>query len=402
MRLLAAPLTALLLGLLAAAPALAQQPDPFAAPNLLMNAARLRELKDALLRGDPFVQALRDQVLAEADPFLVRAPDPVVGELKIPAFYGSQKARQQALARQVRTDAWGAHALALAFALTDDPRYADQAERYVQAWVDRCTRPVDGGRWYDLIPYYRKGDTALVVSYGFPSFLCAWDLLRGLARIDAAEQARFVAWLDPFVAYLRDELAYQDNAHAWQVWFLLAAAHVREDRALFAAAVDMYRRGFDRAPCPDGALGRELLRGEKAATYSLMAIEGLLQAVAVAERHGYPLRDLRATRTPLGVHLPGAGLTLADVVDNLADFLDDPRRWVHEHRLLLPAQVNGPARPTEWGWCFELAYALWEDPRHAGYTAEAPYGLTPPRAYTLAFATLHFRPLPGARSPLAP
>lgn len=396
-------LLALAVCLVSATPALAQQPDPFAAPNLLMSGARLQELQGALGRGDPFVVQLRDQVLREADPFLLRDPDPVVGVLKVPAFYGPGKDRQRALARQVRTDAWGAHALALAFALSGDPRYADQAERYLQAWVGACTRPVHGGEWYYLLPYFVRGDTALVMSYSFPSFLCAWDLLRGLGRIDPGEQARFVSWLRPFVDYHRDELAYRDNAHAWQVLFLLCAAHVSEDRALFAAAVDMHRRGLERAICPGGALGRELLRGEKAATYSLMAIEALLQAVAIAERHGHAgLRDLRATRSPLGAPLPGAGLGLFDVVDDLADFLDDPARWARDHRPLVPASVHGPARATEWGWCFELAHALWSDPRHAGYTAEAPYGLTPPRAYTLAYATLHFRTLPGGRSPLAP
>jgi hypothetical protein len=392
------------LALLALAPrGAAQQPDPFTAPNLLMTADRLRELRAGIAANDPFVLALRDQVVAEADPFLTRDPDPVTGALKIPVYYGSQRATQQALARRLRTDAWGAHALALAYALTDDLRYADQAERYVFAWVDRCTRPVDGGHWYDLLPYYRKGDTALVMSYIFPSFFYAYDLLRGLGRIDAGEHARFVAWLRPFVAYYRDEEGYLDNHHAWQALFLAAAAHVTEDRALFAAAVDMYRHGLDSACLADGALGRELLRGEKAATYSLMALEAMLQTVAIAERHGYAgLRDLRATRTPLGLRLPGAGLTLADMVDDLADFLDAPTAWVHAHRLILPRTVNGPARPTEWGWLFELAYALDGDPRHAGYTAEAPYGLSPPRAYTLAFATLYFRPLPGGRSPLAP
>jgi hypothetical protein len=393
----------LALTLLAATPALAQQPDPFDPLNLLLTRERLRELEDALAAGDPLVTACRDQVLQEAAPFLARDPDPIVGVLKAPAYYGWQRAQQQAVTRRLRGDAWGAHALALAFALTNDVRYAAQAERYLFAWVDRCARPADGGEPWMLVPYLVKGDTGIIISYSFPSFFYAYDLLRGLGQIDAAEHSRFVAWLQPFIGYYRAEVGWRDNQHAWQALFLATAAHVTEDRALFDDAVARYRRNLDSAPLPSGTLGRELLRGEKAATYSLMAIEAMLQLVAIAERHGHAgLRDLRATRTPLGTRHRGQGPTLHDVVDDLADLLADPGRWRRAHRVaLLGKTPAGPARATEWGWAFELAFALWEDPRHASLTAEAPYGLTPARSYTTAFATLHFRPLNG-RSPLAP
>ncbi|MCO5169941.1 MAG: alginate lyase family protein [Planctomycetes bacterium] len=387
-------LVALLLVAAGSTPAAAQ--DPFAPLNLLMTERRLRELQGALSRGDPLVVAMRDQVVAEATPLLARAPDPIRGVLKVPGYYTKKRAQQQAITRRLRGDARGAHTLALAFALTGDARFADQAQRYLDAWMSSLTRPVDGGEWYHAFVLQRRGDTPIVMSYSFPAFFYAHDLLRGLGRVDAAAQARFVAWLRPFVDYHRREERYKDNHHAWQCLFLATAAHVTEDRALFAEAVARYRRAFDAQVCPDGSLGRELLRGERAATYSLMATEAMLQVVVIAERHGHAnLRDLRATRTPL--RLPNrARPRLFEVVDHLAWFVHDPAAWRRAHRLVLRGkQVNGPARLTDWGWCFEVAHALWGDPRHLALAGAAPYGLGEPRVYTLDFATLHFRPLPA-------
>jgi hypothetical protein len=382
----------LALVLCAAAPALAQPArDPFDPLNLLLTEERLRQVHDQLALGDPLAVAARDQVVAEAAPFMARDPDPIHGVLKVPGFYTSKRAQQQAITRRLRGDAWGAHALALAFAVTGDLRYADRAERYLFAWVDHLTRPVDGGEWWHFLILQKRGDTPLVMSYSFPSFFYAYDLLRGLGRIDAAEHARFVAWVRPFVDYHRREELWKDNSHAWQSLFLATAAHVTQDRALFDQALRQYRRGFASQLCRDGALGRELLRGSRAATYTLMALEAMLQVVAIGERHGHTgLRDLRAS----------SGARLVDTVDRVATFVVDPADWQRAYGLLLPSTVNGPASRSEWGWCFELAHALWGGSNHLSLAADAPYGLQPPRAYTLAFATLYFRPFPGLPSPL--
>lgn len=368
------------LAALAAGPLRAQPapPDPFASPNLLLSGERLRQVRVRIGQGDPLMQAARDQVLAEAGAFLTRPPDPIQGVLEVPGFYTRHRARQQALTRRLRTDAAGAHALALAWALTDDPAWADQAERYLFAWVDALSGARDGqGPWYCL---GGGGDTRLVITYSFPAMCFAHDLLRGTGRIDAGEEARFRAWLARFVAYARPEQAWKDNGHAWQCLFLVVAGHALADRALLDEGVSRFRRAFAGALCPDGRLSRELLRGEKAATYSLMALEAMLQLVVVAERHGHAgLRDLQA-----------GGLRRA--VDRLGGFVRDPASWRHP---LLPARLNGPASPGEWGWLFEAAHALWSDPAHLALASQAPYGVQAPRAYTLACATLAFRPLSG-------
>jgi hypothetical protein len=376
--------------------------DPFAPMNLLLTEQRLAQVKSQLAIGDPLLVRARDQLVAEADAVVGRPPHPIVGVLEVPGFYTKHQARQQAITRQLRGDASAAHALAMAFAITGDARYADQAEAYLGAWVASLTTPKDGGAWWQVVIDEHRGDTRLVITYAFPHLLYAHDVLRGLGRIDAAEHARFVAWLRPFVDYARAEVLFKNNHHDWQCLFLAAAAHVTQDRALFDLAIRRFRAAFAVKLCPDGALGRELVRGEKAATYTLMALEAMLQTVAIGERHGYAgLRDLTSTiavavpghgprATPSSRRAPGA--TLRQAVDHLTDFVLDPQSWQRAHRLL-PSTVNGPSQQMEWGWFFEMAHALWKDPRHLALCDDAPYGVTPARAYTSAYTTICFRPL---------
>lgn len=364
-------------------------PSPFDGLNLLLTRQRLDEVKDAVRRGHPLMTQCRDQVVADAAAFLTRDPDPIVGVLKVPGFYTSQRARQQQITRQVRGDAYGANCLALAYALTDDVRYADRAERYLFAWVDSLTGAKDDAKWYQFLN--PRGDTPLVIAYSFPSFINAYDVLRGLGRIDAAEEARFTTWLRKFVAYHRKEEGFLNNHHAWQTYFLAASAHVLGDRALFAEAIDRYRRAYHHQVGAKGALWRELIRREKAATYTLMALEGMMQTVLVAERHGdTSLRGLEA-KGLFGKKGDGH-VTIQRAVDHLRAFIDDPRAWRRHRWLTWTSSINAPARPSEWGYLFELAQGWW-GPSYAPYTADAPYGLTPPRCYTLSYATLLFRPI---------
>lgn len=382
--------------------------DPFAPLNLLLTEPRLAQVRSQLALGDPLLVRARDQLVAEADLVVSRPPNPIVGVLEVPGFYTKHRARQQAITQQLRGDASAAHSLAMAFAVTGDAKYADQAEAYLGAWVGALTYPKDGGEWWQVVIDEQRGDTRLVITYAFPHLLYAHDVLRGLGRVDPAEHARFVAWLRPFVDYCRQEVCFKNNHHDWQCLFLAAAAHVTQDRALFDLAMRRFRAAFAVKLCPDGALGRELLRGEKAATYTLMALEAMLQTVAIGERHGYAgLRDLTSTitvavpghgprGTPSSTRAPGA--TLRQAVDHLTDFVLDPQSWQRAHRLL-PSAVNGPASRTEWGWFFEMAHALWKDPRHLALCDDAPFGVTPPRAYTSAYTTICFRPLGNGLPP---
>ena len=353
--------------------------DPFASPNLLVTRDRLDAVQAAVAAGDPLMIAARQQVLDQAQGFLARDPDPIVGPLKVPGFYTKEKETQRAIARRLRGDAWGAYCLALAGALTGEERYLAAAERYLFAWVDSLTRPERWGK--GLIN--RAGDTAIVSSYSLPNFCFAYDLLRGQGRIDAAEEARFSTWLRRFVEFHDHRALFRNNHDTWRVLFRLCAAHVLGDAGLFARSLDDYRATFRAQVGRKGAMWRELVRGKKAATYTLMNLEAMVQIVHIAEGHGVnDLRDLKPR-----------GATLRDAILRLVSFVEDPKSWSRHRWLTWNKRLNGPAHPAEWGYVFEVPAAWWGDARYSPLIAGAPYGLTPPRSYTLGFATLLFRPI---------
>ncbi|MGE0713117.1 MAG: alginate lyase family protein [Planctomycetota bacterium] len=359
------------------APALAQ-PDPFHPLNLLLTQQRIDEVQRGVAT-DPVLKAARDRLYAEAQGYLTRTPDPIQGVLRIPGYYTKQRALQQQITRQLRGDAYAARCLALAWAFGAGPDYARKAKEFLFAWVQNLTRPADGPRAF-LLPW---GDTPLVISYSFPHFCYAFDVLEGTGQLSAAEGASFRAWLRPFVDYLRRPEPVLNNHYDWRLLFLLAGAHVLRDKPLFQQAVDEYRRVQPRQIGGSGAMWRELLRGKKAATYSLMALEAKVQAVVIAEAHGAAgLRDLGASGSRAGY--------LRRAIDHLLGFVKKPSSWRRHFLLTWHWNLNGPSAPDAWGWIFELPAAWWGD---ASYLAArgGPRGLNPERAYTLSYPVLLFR-----------
>lgn len=407
------PVAVALISVAWASPLAAQ--DPFQGPNLLLTRDRVRALQAARAANDPLVVAAWDEAVRAADRALGHTPDPIRGRLKIPGFYTKGKATQQAITRRLRGDGYAAAALAYGFALTGRADYADRAEAIVFAWVDNLGPPQDGGAWYLRFVGEHRGDTPIVTYYSFPLFLQAYDVLAGAGRIDAGERARFEAWLRPYVAYLQREERYKNNHHAWQCAFLLAAGHCLRDRALIDRAAGYLRNGLRHYVARDGSLWRELVRKEKAATYTVMALEGAMLAVTFAERHGHAgLRLQRADRRGLGstialralafrpfggLPVPKDGGTLRDAIGLLRDFVHDPRSWDRFEPLTRTRALNGPAAPTDWGWLFEHAHAWWGDARDLALAGAAPYGLQPPRAYATPHATLCLRPLTPPPTP---
>ena len=386
------PLFALALILAWPLAAAANQPDPFQPMNLLLRAERVREVQAALPR-DAFLRAARDRLLQRATSLLSHAPDPIRGELKVPGFYGPQRDEQRRITRRLRGDAHAAHTLALAAAFGAGPAEGDHAKAILMAWVDALTLPRDGPAMF-LLP---RGDTPIVISYSFPHFLYAFDLLDGLGRLSAGEAARFRAWLRPFVDYMRRPEPIRNNHHDWRMLFLACAAHVLRDPALFAEAVRGYQGALPSQVSRDGSMWRELVRGEKAATYSVMALEAKLQLVEIARHHGYPdlheeLARYRRAGPPKRPRRWGSYQPLRAALDRVLDFVDDPDSWRCYLLWTRSRDLKGPAQPADWGWLCELPARWWGDPRHLRARGAQPYGAHPPRAYTLIFPGLLFRP----------
>jgi hypothetical protein len=384
--------------------------------NLLLTRQRLLELQAAVQNGDPIATQACTNAIADADAALQQTPNPIQGVFSVPSFYGSQQALQQQLTAQIRTDGRAALALATGYALTGQQSYADASKQFIWAWVTNLTQPQDGagdGGWTAVIDWIigeTGGDTALVTHYSFPLFIYAYDVLNGFGQISSNEQDQFKSWLAPFINYRLSEERFVNNHQCWQVLFMGAAAHVTEDQHLMDMAVAYYRDGMHHQQiAADGAMWRELARGEKAATYSLMTLEAMVQFVVIANNHGVTdLRDVTGDKrkswsedaleldyvTGFGHSgVASAGGTLHDAFDALRDFVNDPTSWNRWQHVIDNTNVNGPANAADWGWIFEIGYAWFGDVSYLALTSSAPYGLSSERAYTLVDATLLFHKL---------
>lgn len=352
--------------------------EAWASPNLLVNREDITRIKEAATSDDPVLTAAWRDLFQTADRLLTATPDPIVGELRIPGFYTSERETQQRLTRQLRSDARTAHALALAFALSGKPEYGNKAREFLFAWVHSLTKPVDGGSWWHFYDLGQRGDTPLVISYSFPSFMYAFDLLKGEGRLSGDDIQAFRQWLRIFVDYRLKEVWYKNNHHNWQVLFLLCAAHALEDPDLFNRALAYYQHGIQGQIRADGGLTRELWRKEKSGTYTLMALEAMVQAVHIAERHGCAeLRGLRSSK----------GASLEDALDFYLKYLEDPAAWA---RFTNAKQLNTPREPSDWGYVLELPYRWWGKNAYLPFMGKRPYGFEVERCYTLDFATLLF------------
>jgi hypothetical protein len=388
--------------------------SPWDGLNLLLTRQRLLDIQAAVSRGDPVATQAVAQVISDATSYLNQTPNPIQGVLKVPGYYTSQQAVQQQITAQIRGDGRAALALAWGYALSGQQSFADASKSFIFAWVQNLTTPEDGldesgfAGVLDWIIGETGGDTALVAHYSLPLFIYAYDILNGFGQLSSAEQDSFKTWLAPFILYRLSEERFVNNHQSWQVLFMGAAAHVTEDQHLMDMAVAYYRDGMHHQQiAADGALWRELARGEKAATYTLMALEAMVQFVVIANNHGVTdLRDVVADARKtdswddLELHfvtsfrssgVASHGGNLENGLDALRDFIGDHTSWNRWQNVIQSSTIDGPASPSDWGWIFEAASAWWQDPSLLPLMQSAPYGLQADRAYTLEYATLVFR-----------
>ena len=312
-------------------------------------------------------RAAHSQLVREAEAYLVREPQPLKGLLRVPRFYHDADGHRAA-ARPIRGDSRIAHTLALAYSVTGDERFGEQAVRYLLAWVDSLEGPGWGTVW-DALVLQPRADTPIVIGTAFPNFLYAYALVE--ERLNGDERAAFADWLRRFVSYYLWEELYPNNHHNFQSLFLLCAGRVLRDAELVERALRYYRRGLRVQIHPGGRLPRELRRGEKGSTYTLMALEAMVQFAVVAENAGIAVREW----TSAG----GAGLQ--DAVGFLGLFLSTPEVWSDG------LQRVYPDHPGDWGYLFEFPYLWWGEEDWEPFLLHRPYGHHN-RAYTLLFSTL--------------
>jgi len=144
-------------------------------------------------------------------------------------------------------DSRGAYALALAYRVTGERRFAEKSAAILDAWA----REVRG--------FLTTGDSMLSFSYHFPAMIFAAGLLREFDGWGAANRARFAE----FVRHEALPMSTIHHANNWGNWGLVltlsGAAHLG-DLKLFAAGVQRWADLIGSQIASDGHLSHEVRR----------------------------------------------------------------------------------------------------------------------------------------------
>ena len=361
----------------------------FENPGLMFNAARIECLLERQNQGDPVCAQAIDEAIDTATKLLTRRVSPLEGPLQVPLYYRF-KQEHRAVHHRIRKDAISSHAFAMAYALSKDDRFLRKAKEFLFSWVEALKPPQSLSLKY----FHFRGDNPIVISYVFPHFIMCMDLLRGYGGSSLEEESKFNDWLVPFVDYMAKEESIKNNHHIFQTLFLLCSSHILQDVDLFRKSIGFYLNGLRSQINKEGFLPYELIRGERAATYTLMSLEGLFQIAHIASLHG--VYDLVEERSYFGGSLKTA-------LDNLLDFIQEEDAWsfmhkdldkpgfAHEGAFSITEIAQQKTKLYDWGYLFEPALSWWKDPRYEFIKAGRPYGLFPSaRTYSLSYSTLAF------------
>ena len=292
----------------ALAPALVSPPEISVPFPVLLDGDRRATLARQVLEPGPVAEAYA-HLQQRAEAALHREPDPIP-HLVYEGRVGSDPQRQQTIAHL--QDMLGLRALAWTAAIGDDPRYADAARRYVDAWT-RTLKPTGND----------VNDAKLL------PIVTAYHLLADTWPAELRD--RVAQWLrdyaEPYLPNLRGD-AGRGNRHAKKILMvgLVGLALQRDD--LNELASDAVRRFVASSLRPDGTSFD--LEERDALSYHVSSLYGPLVWAVNLHAAGSPRGpSLYATPAPDG---PYAGASLRRSVHHLYPYVRGERvhaEWVH-------------------------------------------------------------------------
>jgi len=362
-------------------------------PDLLLSDGRhLARVRDEAGR-DPAIRDARDRLREEADALLAEGPWSVVHKTRLPAgadphdyrslgpYWWPDPQRPGGLPwvrrdgernPEAATGAWDADrhrrmrgavsTLALAWFLTGHEPYAERAARVLRAWyLDPATRMNPHLRYGQAIPGITEGrGIGIIETARLPELLDRAALLEGSPAWREEDRRGLRGWMAAYLDWLlaspegRDEDRTTNNHGTWydvQVAALaLRAGRPEVARERLDATT---RRRIAAQVEPDGRQPRELGR-TRSLSYSLMNLEGFLQAAALGDRAGV---DLWRYET-------ADGRSLLRALDFLLPYADPAARWPHP-------QIT----PVPWSTfdaVLRIAARRYPDPRFASALARLP------------------------------
>jgi hypothetical protein len=212
--------------------------------------------------------------------------------------------------------------------LLDDARYAQRAVRVINVWFlspkTRMNPDLDHAR---AVPGVNTGTgNGILDGRGLIRAIQGMEFLAQTPSWDAREQAGVRRWFAEYLQWLTrsanaEEERNSGNNHAsWWTAQTAAVATFVEDHSTAQMIFNFYAdRVFPRQIRSNGSAPREEVRTRSLAN-SALNLEAFAMISRIAQVNGVDLWDVRAR----------SGATIGTVVDYLAPYLSDPRKWTME------------------------------------------------------------------------
>jgi len=210
----------------------------------------------------------------------------------------------------------------------DDAHYGQRAARVINTWfVNPKTRMNPNLEYAQAIRGVNNGRGAGVLDgRGFIRAIQGMEFLAQAGGWDAREQVAVRKWFEEYLRWLTtsknaiDEKNSGNNHASWWTAQTAAVAGFVESKHDQDMAFEFYRDHiFPRQIRADGGAPREEIR-TRSLSYSVFNAEALTMTCRIAQVAGTDLWSVRANN----------GATLATVIDYLAPYLSDPRKWSKE------------------------------------------------------------------------
>lgn len=245
---------------------------------VLQDRPSLERLASRLRAGEEPQASAFKAVLSEAEAAMARDPAPP-RSFHVPFRYLDKEGHYRGKAALQR-DSNGAYALALAYRMTGEERFAGQAVAILDAWSTGVRR------------LSKFGDSKLAFSYHFPAMIFAGDLLGEYPGWSSASRARFARFLRE-KALRMHTMARSNNWGSWGVVLQLAIAAHTGDLDGFARGIQRWADLIGTQIADDGHLPHEVERsgGRRGLWYTHFCLFPQTLAAEIAKVNGIDLFD---------------------------------------------------------------------------------------------------------------
>jgi hypothetical protein len=259
-------------------------------------------------------------------------------DFSVPGYY-QDAVGHRTNSRSLQSDAFDAYASALAYRLSNDKKYAQNAIRFLNAWSFKNEK-------------YSEADGSLVMAYSGTAMVMAAELLKTTKDWKKADRAQFDKWLTNVYGKACNEIRNRKNN--WADWGRLGSiltASYLNDQAEIKENIRLIKSDLFDKIADDASMPHETRRGNNGIWYTYFSLAPITAACWVA---------YQATGENIFT-LSQGNRSLKSAMDYLYHYNLHPNEWTW---------FDGPnvGTPSKWpGALFEAMAEIYNEPKYSDY-----------------------------------